>query len=319
MTWASKSLLETLCGLVKNLPFVGRRGGTNHIEYDIQYKAFESPLFDVLPDLAQCRDDEYTRCPLEAEHLQKLFLYFVKGPGGPFDGIGGVGGALWRSVWSIQLGANVDCGLYKAMDEKLGEWKKATNDFHNCGALPKAELEIACLANLFFIWVEEVRAEILEVDKLKVSDIHIQFYGWEDGAEPYTGTMHADLRLVAVMPGDLARVLLPAADCYDRPLLFVIANGVLRQGRSVFSFAWTHARVVGVAFGALVMNAVGCGALELLPAGKADLSGSGDDANADAVHALHGAHMVGPGTARERGTRKLSATVVMTGHEDRDA
>ena len=319
MTWASKSLLATLCGLVKNLPFVGRRGGTNHIEYDIQYKAFESPLFDVLPDLAQCRDDDYTRCPLKAEQLQKLFLYFVKGPGGPFDGIGGVGGALWRSVWSIQLGANVDCGLYKAMDEKLGEWKKATNDFHNCGALPKAELEIACLANLFFIWVEEVRAEILEVDKLKVSDIHIQFYGWEDGAEPYTGTMHADLRLVAVMPGDLARVLLPAADCYDRPLLFVIANGVLRQGRSVFSFAWTHARVVGVAFGALVMNAVGCGALELLPAGKADLSGSGDDANADAVHALHGAHMVGPGTARERGTRKLSATVVMTGHEDRDA
>ena len=319
MTWASKSLLATLCGLVKNLPVVGRRGGTNHIEYDIQHKAFESPLFDALPDLAQCRDDEYTRCPLKAEHLKQLFLYFVKGPGGPFDGIGGVGGALWRKVWSIQLGAKVDCGLYKAMDEKLGEWKKATNDFHNCEALPEAELEIACLANLFFIWVEEVRAEILEVDKLKVSDIHIQFYGWEDGAEPYTGTLHADLRLEAVMPGDLARVLLPAADCYDRPLLFVIANGVLRQGRSVFSFAWTHARVVGVAFGALVMNAVGCGALELLPAGKADLSGSGDDANADAVHALHGAHMVGPGTARERGTSKLSATVVMTGHEDRDA
>ena len=159
MTWASKSLLATLCGLVKNLPVVGRRGGTNHIEYDIQHKAFESPLFDELPDLAQCRDDEYTPCPLKAEQLQKLFLYFVKGPGGPFDGIGGVGGALWRKVWSIQLGANVDCGLYKAMDEKLGEWKKATNDFHNCEALPKAELEIACLANLFFIWVEEVRAE----------------------------------------------------------------------------------------------------------------------------------------------------------------
>ena len=159
------------------------------------------------------------------------------------------------------------------------EWKKATKDFTDFGALPKAELEIAYLANLFFIWVEEVRAEILEVDKLKVSNIHIQFYGWEDGAEPFTGTMHADLRLEAVMPGDLARVLLPAADCYDRPLLFVIANGVLRQGGSVFSFAWTHARVVGVAFGAIVMNAVGCGALELLPAGEADLSGSGDDGN----------------------------------------
>ena len=317
--WGSKTLLATLCGVVKNLPYVGRRRGTNHVEYNIRRKAFESPLYDELPDLAQQRDDEYTPCPLEAEHLQQLFLYFVKGPGGPFDGIGGVGGALWRKVWSIQLGAKVDCGLYKAMDEKLGEWKKATKDFTDFGALPKPELEIAYLANLFFRWVKDVRAEILAVDKLKVSNIHIQFYGWEDEAEPYTGTLHADLRLEAVMPGDLARVLLPAADCYDRPLLFVIANGVLRQGGSVFSFAWTHARVVGVAFGAIVMNAVGCGALELVPAGKADLSGSGDDANADAVHALHGAHMVGPGSARERGTSKLSATVVMTGHEDRDA
>ena len=76
---------------------------------------------------------------------------------------------------------------------------------------------------------------------------------------------------------------------------------------------------MGVAFGAIVMNSVGCGALELLPAGEADLSGSGDDANADAVRALHGAHIVGPGSARERGISKLSATVVMTGHEDRDA
>ena len=87
MTWASKSLLATLCGLVKNLPVVGRRGGTNHIEYDIQRNAFESPLLDELPDLAQCRDDEYTHCPLKAEQLQKLFLRLpaVKGPGaGPF-------------------------------------------------------------------------------------------------------------------------------------------------------------------------------------------------------------------------------------------
>ena len=87
----------------------------------------------------------------------------------------------------------------------------------------------------------------------------------------------------------------------------------------MFSFAWTHVRVVGVAFGAIVMNAVGCGALEYLPAGKLDLSGSGDDANADAVHALHGAHITGPGPASERGTSELSVTVVMTGHEDRDA
>ena len=122
--WGSKTLLATLCGVVKNLPYVGRRRGTNHVEYNIRRKAFESPLYDELPDLAQQRDDEYTPCPLEAEHLQQLFLYFVKGPGGPFDGIGGVGGALWRKVWSIQLGAKVDCGLYKAMDEKLGEWKR---------------------------------------------------------------------------------------------------------------------------------------------------------------------------------------------------
>lgn len=317
MPWADKALLATLYALAKNLPFVGRRRGTNHVEYDITRDAFKTEFLDELPDLVECRDDDYTRCPLKAAQIQRLFLHFVGGPGGAFDGNGGVGGALWRRVHSIQLGANVDCGLYKTIDEKLGEWKEATNNFHNCAALPRPELEIALLAESFLKWVKTVRAEILAVDKLKVSAIHIQFYAWNE--VHYTGTMHADLRLEAELPNDLKRVLLPAADCYGRPLLFILANGVLRQGGSVFSFAWTHVRVVGVAFGAIVMNAVGCGALEYLPAGKLDLSGSGDDANADAVHALHGAHITGPGPASERGTSELSVTVVMTGHEDRDA
>ena len=128
---------------------------------------------------------------------------------------------------------------------ETGRVEKGHEGLHRLRGAPKGRArDRLCLANLFFRWVEEVRAEILEVDKLKVSNIHIQFYGGRTGP-----ALHGDpARGSATRSRDARRprpvCALPAADRYDRPLLFVIANGVLRQGGSVFSFATPPPRFV---------------------------------------------------------------------------
>ena len=120
------------------------------------------------------------------------------------------------------------------------------------------------------------------------------------------------MRLKADEPDDVGRVLLPAADCYGRPLLFIAANGSPNDNGTWFNFSWNYVRVVGVAFGAIFMNARGCGAMPLLPPRTLDLSAAAKHTKALEVRMLHGAFVVGK--SRRRGTKDVAVTVVLSGH-----
>ena len=287
------------------LDIAQRKPGTNHVNYDVTTDAFGTTLVKE-HDLIKQRN-EYERCPLTAKEINKLFRYFVN-KGDKYDSTG----ALWRKTLSIQLGAGIDGGLRGDIGRQLKQWLDATDRGKIPDAISRKERKICSLGEPFFLWLQRVQAQAIQIDGLHISHIHVQIYGWDE--KPFTGTCHADLRLWANEPDDVGRILLPAADCYDRPLLFIAANGRLNGNGSLFKFLWDQARIVGVAFGALKMNAVGCGALPLLPAHNADLSSQANHSAARAVHLLHGAFMVGPGSAVERGTDEIAATVVLSGH-----
>ena len=108
--------------------------------------------------------------------------------------------------------------------------------------------------------------------------------------------------------------------CNDRDLLFVAANGHMGRGRAkgFFNFKRGWTRIVGVARGAVLMDAIGAGALPLLPAGCADLSGDGKHLSAEEVRFLHAAFAtVNASGGRGLEAGKIAVSIVFSGHPKR--
>jgi len=305
--WAA-ALIATLKGGLGKLPIAGRKRNPKHVDYNVTRSAFDQ---DLVRDTGYIKQRHgYKKCPLKAKQIETLFCYFAVAPGGPFDG----SGALWRNTLTISLGKNVDGGLLDTIEKQLAEWNEATDGFKNKHAITASERTIYKLGQKFMKWLNLVQEQAKRIDDLHTSHIHIQIYGWKK--EQFIGKCHADLRLKANEPDEVGRVLLPAADCYKRPLLFIAANGHRTNGDTWFHFTWDYVRVVGVATGALFMNARGCGAMTLLPRRTLDLSAAADHAKAEEVRMLHGAFVVGK-SKRTRGTKKVAVTVVLSGHTKR--
>ena len=307
MFWTT-ALLCTLKDCVGALPRAQRKPRSKtHWDYDINQRAFDQNLLRETDYIKQRRG--YTKCPLKAREIDTFFRWFVVAPGGPFNGTG----ALWRKTLSIELGANVDGGLRETIADQLADWKKKTKSWKGRYAITKSERTVFKLGVKFMNWLDLVQAQAKRIDGLHTSHIHIQIYGWNK--KTFVGRCHADMRLKADEPDDVGRVLLPAADCYGRPLLFIAANGSPNDNGTWFNFSWNYVRVVGVAFGAIFMNARGCGAMPLLPPRTLDLSAAANHEKALEVRMLHGAFVVGK--SRRRGTKEVAVTVVLSGHTKR--
>jgi hypothetical protein len=304
-------LRAALCRLRKAIP-----AGATTTDYKVTNDAFacESDLKGFFTS----RDGVYT-CPIVSKDWFLFFAAFVgDGPGGDYDGSSpesGDGGAVWRKCYmSIQWGA-ADAGLRAAVQRQLRRWRRATDRGKNMDALDETEQWLYQTGVVITEWLDSVVAKAKRVDDLYTSCIHVMVYGYNK--KNYKGGLHVDARLRAVARYRLKRLIVPAADCNDRDLLFVAANGRMGRGRykNFFSFKRHWTRIVGVARGAVLMDAVGAGALPLLPAGFADLSGDGDHLSAEEVRFLHAAFA----TTNASGGRGLEAgdmavSIVFSGH-----
>ena len=294
-------------------------GGGKNTDYNVTNDAFACDA--RLKGFFTSRAGVY-ECPIVSKDFWLFFAFFVGcEPGGPYDGPSpdsASGGAVWREGYvSVQWGA-ADGGLRADVERQMRRWRRATDRGKNMDELDETEQWLYKTGTVVTEWLDTVVATSKRVDDLSPSCIHFMIYGY-DGTN-FKGGLHVDSRLRAVARARVKRLIVPAADCNDRDLLFVAANGHMGRGRfkGFFSFKRRWTRIVGVARGAVLMDAVGAGALPLLPAGCADLSGDGNHLSAEEVRFLHAAFAtVNASGGRGLEAGKIAVSIVFSGHPKR--
>ena len=253
----------------------------------------------------------YAECPCQPEELWAFFSHFVgTGPGQKkFDCKEGQseGGADWaKNRVGISLGGEpgADAGLKDHIRKQMKHWK--TLDLQK--QLGETEQGLLEIGGRFFKWVEQVIAEARQGGDVATTRYHIMIYNYEK-EKSYIGQPHCDVRLKATHATGLMRLLLPVGNCLDRPLLFTVQNG--QDDRFGFRAPWS--RVIGVVRGVVLMDAIGAGALDFVPAGKFDLEKGERDAAAGPIRFMHAPFATGAWGARGTGHDRMAATVVLSG------